>query len=93
MKSKYGGESKQNKVKLTDLCPEEKAKIGELIRTLEEMKNENLSLKHEMKDLKATMLTMNSDKERSLQANSSLERELHVLEQQIEQSAHQNALK
>jgi hypothetical protein len=51
LKSKYLEKEKQktipiihrnnNKIKLADLCPEEKLKIGELIRTLEARKQEN----------------------------------------------------
>lgn len=51
LKSKYLDKEKQKtiplihksnkKIKLTDLCPEEKLKVGELIMTLEERKLEN----------------------------------------------------
>lgn len=34
----------KSKVMLTDLCPEEKAKIGDLVRTLETRRVENLAL-------------------------------------------------
>lgn len=37
------------KVMLTDLCPEEKAKVGELVRALEVRKTENLSLEQQIK--------------------------------------------
>ena len=36
-----------NKAQLTDLCPEEKQKIGELIRVLEERRVENETLREE----------------------------------------------
>lgn len=35
----------KSKIMLTDLCPEEKAKIGELVRTLEARKKEAENLK------------------------------------------------
>lgn len=39
------------KVMLTDLCPEEKAKIGELVKTLENRKNENINLQSKINEL------------------------------------------
>lgn len=36
------------KVRLTDLCPEEKAKVGELMLLMEKEKNENYELKQKI---------------------------------------------
>ncbi len=58
LKGKHLDKDKQKTVplinkqaRLTDLCPEEKFKIGELIKTLEERRTENQRLKQEVSTL------------------------------------------
>lgn len=44
--------SNKRKIKLVDLCPEEKLKVGELIKTLDERRAANEELARELEDVR-----------------------------------------
>ena len=78
-------ESKTNKIKLTDLCPQQKAKIGELIKTLENLKNENHTLNDEIKELKTDLVTNTEEKDELKTQNNSLQKQLEQTKMELEE--------